>query len=167
MKRSLLIACLAALLGVGCATTGPDNVQSARCDAERTETERVVRALYAAQSRRDIEAVRAVYAPNVDFIDPTFGYQFDNRDAVIELFVAALPTFESSELTVEEIVISDCTRAAVRGQANAIYHGAPLEADFFAILDVADGQITRQRDFWPRFPLQRRIREIDAARAAN
>ncbi len=107
--------------------------------------EGLVRRLYAARERGDLDTVREILAPDVVWTDPyppPFGGTFHRRDALFEgLFAAIENDLEASGLELHDVVAND-EHAVALVNWWAVRGGRRMDGREVGIYHVRDGRVT-------------------------
>ncbi len=124
----------------------------------------IAKELYAAFGRKDEARLRELFAPDVEWIQcagfPGGGHRRGIDEVLDKVFGALQTTWEGWRVDVDEYL--DTGRGVVVLGKYAGTHtetGRAMEAVFAHVYDVADGRITRFRQYTDTAPI------VDAARA--
>jgi ketosteroid isomerase-like protein len=108
-------------------------------------TKAVAQAFYAAFQSRDLNAMKALYAPGVTFHDPI--YDLQGGDSTMKMWAGVFQKGKNATLT-SEVVASDASSATVRWKADYELGGRKVHNESTTTLTITDGKITAQRDDW-------------------
>lgn len=100
---------------------------------------------YAAFQNRDLEAMRALYAPNATFQDPI--YNLHGRDETMKMWAGVFEKGKNGRMSFD-VVKSDANSATIRWRADYELAGRPVHNESLTTLTVRDGAITAHRDDW-------------------
>ena len=107
--------------------------------------EDLIRRLYDARARGDLEAVREILAPDVVWRDPyppPFGGTFRGRDALFEGLFSALETdLDASGLELHDVAANDRHAIALVNWW-AVRKGRRMEGREIGVYHVENGQVT-------------------------
>lgn len=142
--RSFLPILFAATISCGSADTDSD---SANADLRA-----FVDAYYDVYLRDGVtvEQMLQYYAEDVEFVDPTFQIEVHGHEGLRQLYgTIGTPEFNYRELEWQlDAVLSEGNQVAINGTWKGMWHNCPFEIPFVTILDIEDGLIARQQDFF-------------------